>query len=125
MSEYTSTADWKFEWITTWDEVWSPDFVEQWQSWVKDSASAHVFFHPALVKAWVETYTALRDIQPRFLIAQVGSDCTVFMPLILMKSNWKDIWQRSMLPVGYSEFDYHDPIMSVKGDTALWSSTVY
>ena len=121
MSENTLTKGWKFEWLTTWDEVWTPSFLEQWKSWMEESPSAHVFFHPSIVRAWVGAYIAFSNIQPRFLIARFDSDCTVFMPLILMKNNWKNAWQRSILPVGYSDFDYHDPIMS--GNCSLRSPT--
>ena len=107
---------WRFDWITSWDEVWDPAFVAQWKTWMEQSPYAHVFFEPCLVRAWYETYRELRNIEPRFLIARRDSESTVFLPLVYDCGGWKDAWQRVIKPVGYSEFDYHDPI--VVGDTA-------
>jgi len=102
--------EWKFEWLRSWDDVWNPSFVELWQKWMDQSPDAHVFFHPALVRAWVETYIPLWDISPLFLIARHG-DMTVFLPLVLWKRNWKNAFLREIIPVGHSDFDYHDPII--------------
>jgi hypothetical protein len=33
------------------------------------------------------------------------------MPLILWKQNWKNAFQRCLLPLGHSDFDYHDPLI--------------
>ena len=78
---------------------------------MKNSPSSHVFFHPSLVKAWVDTYLPIRDIKPLFLVAAKG-DTTIFLPLVLWKKNWKNAWQRMIVPAGYSDYDYHDPIVN-------------
>lgn len=101
---------WKFHWLTRWEEIWDEGFVQKWQVWLEESPSAHVFFHPALVKAWVETYLPLRDLRPCFLIAELA-DHMVFFPLVLWRRNWKNAFQRLLIPVGYSDYDYHDPIV--------------
>ena len=102
---------WRFDWITSWDEIWSGPFLAQWHEWMETSPTAHVFFHPALVRAWVETYLPLRRMEPRFLIAARG-DSTVFLPMVLWRRNWKNAFQRLLIPVGYSDYDYHDPIVA-------------
>jgi len=66
----SDNMSWKFHWLTKWDEIWHEDFVSQWQRWLDESPSAHVFYHPALVRAWIETYLPLRDIRPCFLVAE-------------------------------------------------------
>jgi CelD/BcsL family acetyltransferase involved in cellulose biosynthesis len=106
---------WQFEWLTSWEEIWNQDFVTQWQNWIDESHTAHVFFEPSVVQAWVITYKKLLIVEPRFLIARSGVENIVFLPLVYVKNNWKNAWQRAILPVGYSEFDYHDPI--VLGDS--------
>lgn len=110
---------WKFHWLTRWEEIWDEGFVRQWQAWLDDSFSAHVFFHPALVKAWVETYLPLRDLRPCFLIAE-SADHTVFLPLVLWRRNWKNAFQKLLIPVGYSDYDYHDPIVVGKEEMFNW-----
>lgn len=53
----------------------------------------------------------LRDIKPLFVVATRGGT-TVFLPLVLWRHNWKSAWQRLLVPVGHSDFDYHDPIIA-------------
>ena len=101
---------WSFEWITDWDQIWSADFTQKWRTWHEHSWSAHVFFHPALVQAWVETYLPLQDIRPLFVLARQG-DLQVFLPLVLWKRNWKNGFLREIIPAGYSDFDYHNPLI--------------
>jgi len=119
--------NWTFEWITDWNEIWSDKFISQWKVWLDQSWSGHVFFHPALVRAWVETYTPLRDINPLFLIARHG-DITVFFPLVMWKRNWKNAFLREIIPVGFSDFDYHDPVVVGSEDdfqcVAFWKSLI-
>lgn len=99
-----------FKWITNWDEIWSDEFIKQWQKWLEKSENAHIFFHPAMVKAWVDTYLPIRDLKPIFCIAS-HEDTTIFFPLIIWKKNWKNAFLTTIAPVGYSDFDYHDPIV--------------
>lgn len=117
-----SSSEWTFEWITSWDEIWASAFQEQWKAWLADSPTAHVFFEPALVRAWHDTYRPLRKLEPRFAVARHGGDGLVFLPLVCDRGGWKDAWQRALLPVGHCEFDYHDPIAVGRADEALWSS---
>lgn len=118
-------TQWTFERITDWGKIWSDDFLVQWNAWMDQSWSSHVFFHPSLVKAWVETYIPLWNISPLFLIARHG-DMTVFLPLVLWQRNWKNAFLREIIPVGYSDFDYHDPIIIGKREVFeqdnFWSS---
>lgn len=96
---------WKFD-ITS-------DFGYDWTDLVENGACSHVFYHPSLVKAWIETYRLLRKIQP-FIIKASDGDNRAFMPLVLWSKNWKNAFQRAIVPVGYSDFDYHDPIFRFK-----------
>jgi CelD/BcsL family acetyltransferase involved in cellulose biosynthesis len=109
MSANKQSEYWEFHWLTSWAEIWDESFVRQWQGWMDESPSAHVFFHPAMVKAWVETYWPLRNLQPYFIIAE-SANHKIFFPLVLWKHNWKNAFQRMLIPVGYSDYDYHDPI---------------
>ena len=107
----SDNMSWKFHWLTKWDEIWHEDFVSQWQRWLDESPSAHVFYHPALVRAWIETYLPLRDIRPCFLVAEAPGQM-VFFPLVLWRRNWKNAFQKLLIPVGYSDYDYHDPLFT-------------
>jgi hypothetical protein len=101
---------WHFDWITSWEEIMSPTFQAQWLRWAEKASNSHVFFHPALGRAWLGTYRALRNLQPLFLIAK-RNDTTVFLPLVIWRQNWKNACHRLLVPVGYSDYDYHDPLV--------------
>jgi CelD/BcsL family acetyltransferase involved in cellulose biosynthesis len=100
----------KFEWITDWETIWSEPFQTQWLEWMEHSENAHIFFHPAMAKVWVDTYMPLRDIRPLFCSATEGEN-TIFLPLMLWNKNWKNAFEKAIVPIGYSDFDYHDPIV--------------
>lgn len=72
---------------------------------------SHVFFHPALIHAWMKTYSQLRNITPIFIKGEADG-VEAFMPLVLWKKNWRSAWVSTIIPVGYSDYDYHDPIFS-------------
>jgi len=101
---------WKFELLTSWDEVLSNQFWAQWDAWYRSASSRHVFFSPVLAKVWLDTYLPIRNLRPLYLTARSGS-ATVFLPLVLWRRNWKNGCQRAIVPVGDSDYDYHDPLV--------------
>ncbi|TLU83405.1 MAG: GNAT family N-acetyltransferase [Chlorobium sp.] len=103
--------NWKLTIYRTWDEVDDPAFLDQWQDWMDRSPDAHVFFHPSLVKAWTDTYRKLRNITPLYCVAEADG-VIVFLPLVFWKRNWKNAFVRMLVPAGYSDYDYHDPIVT-------------
>jgi hypothetical protein len=110
---------WRFDWLTSWDEIWSESFVAQWHEWMRESPTSHVFFHPTLARVWVDTYLGLRRMEPQFLVAK-NDNCTAFLPMVLWCKNWKNAFQRTLIPVGYADYDYHDPIVSGKISDSDW-----
>lgn len=102
---------WKFEIIEDWGSAFSESHIERWNQLMENSENAHVFFHPAMLKAWVETYLPLRDIKPIFVWGNDGKR-TLFFPLVMWKRNWKNAFLKTIVPAGFSDFDYHDPIVS-------------
>ena len=103
--------NWNFEIIQDWDTIWSESHQERWLQHMEAAENAHVFFHPALVKAWVETYMPLRKLSPLFVWASCAGS-VVFLPLVLWCKDWKGAFMRTVVPCGYSDYDYHDPIIS-------------
>jgi hypothetical protein len=113
---------WRFHWITSWDEVWGTAFMRRWETLLQVSRDAHVFFHPALVRGWVDTFSERLSLEPRFMLAQSAEGETVLLPLVFVRNGWKDLWQRLMVPVGYLGYDYHDPVLDGTDSTPLWTS---
>lgn len=112
---------WCFEWITSWDDVWAPDFQLRWEEMLQMCPDSHIFFHPVLVRAWLETCAPLFPIEPRFLLARCDQ-MTLLFPLVLVRNGWKDMWRRLIAPVGFFGFDYHDPLWTGEGSVTVWSS---
>lgn len=57
------------------------------------SPNAHVFFHPSLVKAWIDTYLPLRELTPIFVWGKCVDGNEIFLPLVLWKKNWKTLFK--------------------------------
>jgi CelD/BcsL family acetyltransferase involved in cellulose biosynthesis len=121
----SSAPDWKFDWLTTWEELSAPTFQDQWRRWSEESPTSHVFYHPEAAAAWIETYRPIRELEPLFAVARRGPT-KIFLPLVRWRRNWKNAWQRMIVPVGYSDFDYADPLLigDPKGMdwTSFWSA---
>ena len=117
---------WNIQLISDWDSIWETQHLQRWQSHMDTAERSHVFFHPALIRAWVETYLPLRSLRPLFLWARSTDGNTATLPLVLWRRNWKNAWMKMIIPMGYSDFDYHDPIFHRTPDNesaaAFWSS---
>lgn len=111
----------KFEWITDWDTIWSEEFQTLWLEWIEKSDNSHVFFHPIMVRAWIDTYLPIRKIEPLFCIAR-EEDTVIFFPLVLWTKNWKNAYLRTIIPTGYSDYDYHDPILVSNQHNFDWNA---
>jgi len=103
--------NWSIKFVTDWDEIYSPDFQGKWLFWAENAVNGHVFFHPALCMAWIDTYRPIRKLEPYFCIAE-NETGTVFLPLVLWHKNWKNGFQKILEPIGGSDFDYHDPLVT-------------
>jgi CelD/BcsL family acetyltransferase involved in cellulose biosynthesis len=109
----------EIEYIKDWETIYSEAFQQQWLEWVETAENSHVFFHPALCMAWLETYRPLRNMKPIFVIGRTA-DTTIFLPLVLWHRNWKNAFQKLLIPVGYSDFDYHRPLICSKNGTGYF-----
>lgn len=103
---------WQFQTINNWQEIWSSNHINEWECLIKESPYAHVFYTPTLVKIWIDTYIDIRKISPIFIWGMDNNGCTVFMPLVLWKRNWKNAFIKCIVPVGYSDYDYHTPLFN-------------
>lgn len=101
---------WNFTWYTDWDIIFSEKFSQKWHDYFKTAFNANVFNHPSLVCAWIETYKPLRKIKPLFCVAN-KEDKTIFFPLIVWQKDWKNAFTKLVIPAGYSDFDYTEPLL--------------
>ena len=110
----------KFNFITDWETIWSDDFQNQWLKWFEESEEANIFFHPEFVKVWIETYKPIRDIKPIFCIAKDTQNNTIFLPLVSWSKNWKSAFEKVIVPVGYSDYDYNFPLINGEINNINW-----
>lgn len=95
----------EFEIFKAWDqglEVCANQFAEV--------DNTHIFAHPALLKAWIQTYRPIRNLDPIFIKITLSDGNSATMPLVVWHRNWKNAFQKLLIPIGYSDFDYHDPL---------------
>jgi CelD/BcsL family acetyltransferase involved in cellulose biosynthesis len=102
---------WDLKVYRRWDEVDDPSFIAEWKQWMEQSPQSHVFSHPAVLKAWTDTYRSIQNISPFYCVAR-KDDTTVFMPFVLWRRNWKNAFLNTLVPAGYSDYDYHDPLVT-------------
>ncbi len=102
---------WKLDIFKTWDEVDAPSFIEQWRVLIDSSTHSHVFFHPSVLKAWTDSCRSVHEMSPLYCRAEKDG-ITFFLPLVLWKRNWKKAFVRMLVPAGYPDYDYHDPVTS-------------
>ncbi len=113
------SGGWNIRFVTDWDEIYSREFQDKWLSWAVNAVNSHVFFHPALCMAWLDTYRPLRKLTSFFCIVE-NETTTLFLPLVLWHRNWKNAFQRLIVPVGYADFDYHEPYCVGANDKLDW-----
>jgi hypothetical protein len=109
------------EFITDWEEIYSASFQIRWNAIVNNSINSHVFFHPSLCMSWLDTYRPIRQIEPLFCIAR-KERVEIFFPLVMWKQNWKNACRKIIIPVGYSDFDYHIPVTNKDLSQEEWNS---
>lgn len=89
--------------------------------------SNHVFFHPTLIDVWIKTYKSLRNITPIF-IKGISDSSDVYIPFVLWRRNWKNAFIRKVVPIGYSDYDYSNPIFthqpSMADEKAFWRELI-
>ena len=100
---------WKIKIIKDWREIWADEFQTKWNKLLITSTTSHVFFHPIVAKVWIDTYLPLRKMEPIFIWGE-KDDNIAFLPLVLWHKNWKNAFWKSIIPVGYSDYDYHNPL---------------
>lgn len=97
------------------------------EDFINNASVKNVFFQPPLLKAWLDTYIPLRNLKPIYLQASSDSN-EVFFPLVLWKRNWKNAFLHSIIPIGFSDYDYHNPIFKNQPSTdeldSFWNEII-
>ncbi len=93
---------------------WKFDLINEIpNSFISQAETGHVFFQPEMIRSWLDTYLPLQNMTPIFVMGSDGRN-EVFMPLVLWQRNWKNAFLKMIVPIGNSDYDYHDPIFKFK-----------
>lgn len=99
--------------------MWSFEIISDWNQglnlcgeFYNSAPESHVFAHPALLDAWRKTYLPIRNLKPYFVTGVDDCGHRMIMPLTLWHKNWKNALVKALVPVGHSDFDYHNPIFT-------------
>jgi CelD/BcsL family acetyltransferase involved in cellulose biosynthesis len=103
---------WRFEWRRTWDAVWAPEFVTEWERLLESSPHANVYHVPALVRAWAETHGKALDAEPLFGLATGPHGARVLLTFVVSTQRGRHARRRSLSAAGEGFFGYHDPLVS-------------
>ena len=103
---------WRFEWRRTWDAVWAPEFVAEWERLLSSSTHANVYHVPALVRAWAETHGKALGAEPLFGFAAGPGGVRVLATFVLITHGGRYVTRRVLTAAGDSFFGYHDPLVS-------------
>lgn len=119
---------WNFEVIKDWGTIESKEFQSWWNNLASISATRHVFFTPAIANIWIKTYNPLRNLKPLFIKGSDNTGNEVLFPLVIWHRNWKNAFMRTIIPIGYSDYDYHDPLFRAlpnsKSVAAFWGEII-
>ena len=107
--------NWEIGFITDWDEIFSPEFQNQWLLWAENAVNSHVFFHPVLANTWINAYIKVWKMKPLFVHAKYY-EITIFFPLVQITQNYRSFFRKIIAPVGFSSFDYCDPLVIGKSE---------
>jgi CelD/BcsL family acetyltransferase involved in cellulose biosynthesis len=110
-------SEFTFRFLTSWKEIWDPHFLSEWDALLRRAREAHVFFIPAVVRAWAESQLQFRTIKPRFLCLYRGEEMILLCPMVLEQGKLADGWLRTLLPAGWDVFDYDNPLVAEAAET--------
>lgn len=113
-------SNWTFETVTNWNDIWADAHISRWMQHYQENERMSVFLHPVLIKAWVDTYMPLRKMFPVFVWAKSTDGEVAFLPMVLWRNNWKNAFVRHLVPAGYSDYDYHNPISTYGVSEDYW-----
>jgi CelD/BcsL family acetyltransferase involved in cellulose biosynthesis len=113
---------WRFEWRRTWAEVWDGPFERTWRRMFDASDHAHVYQHPALVRAWADTCGSSARVEPMMGLATSHGGDDVVLPWIVTGQRGSVASRRRLESAGEDLFGYHDPLIAAPPGAIDWAS---
>lgn len=117
---------WTFDWLRSWDQVWSPENLRRWQALVdRPDAHASPFSTPTLARVWLEALGGPDRFAPAFLWARHASGQEAAWLLVALRGGWREGFLRLMVPIGaalrpivpgMTLFDYQEPAVAPAAD---------
>ncbi len=117
---------WSFEWLRSWDQVWSQENLSRWQALVdRPDAHASPFSTPTLSRVWLESLGGRARFAPCFVWARHASGQQAAWLLVVLRGGWAQGFLRLMIPVGaalrpispgMTLYDYQEPAVAPAAD---------
>ncbi|MBQ9639463.1 MAG: GNAT family N-acetyltransferase [Bacteroidales bacterium] len=103
---------WHFSIDTEMSTIHSTEYREWWQQLWDHATTKQPFAHPDMVLAWIDAYSHLQHISPCFIRATEDNGSEALLPLVRWRRNIKNAHLRMLIPAGYSDYDYHTPLIA-------------
>ena len=104
-------STWTFTIKKDYDDIFAGDTYRDWQAlYAIDTPTSHIFNHPDVIRAWVDTFGKTQRINLCWLAAATTDGNRSLFPLVLWRRNWKNAFMRVLMPAGGGDYDYHNPL---------------
>jgi CelD/BcsL family acetyltransferase involved in cellulose biosynthesis len=113
---------WQFDWCRTWADVWGGPFERTWRRLFDASDCAHVYQHPALVRAWADTCGAAADARPMMGLARTYEGDDIVLPWIVAPQRGGVATRQRLEYAGQDLFGYHDPVAASPASSIDWAA---
>ncbi len=102
---------WQFSIVSDYGKIFSEPYISEWMDLYRN-ADTHVFNHPGLIRAWIDTFGKVHDIRLLWIEGISKNGGKTLWPLVIWHRNWKNAFMRVVMPAGGSDYDYHTPLIS-------------
>lgn len=100
---------WRFEWFAGWKTFLDPALQAAWKA-DAELAATRIFQHPWVVRAWIDTRGAARELEPELCRATHEDGSRVWLPMVRSRRRARRLGLRELEAAGEPNFDYQEPL---------------
>lgn len=102
-------SGWHFEWLSGQKAFLDPTVQAEWKADAELSAT-RIFQHPWVVRAWIDTRGAARELEPELCRAIHEDGSRVWLPMVRSRRRLQRLGLRELEAAGEPNFDYQEPL---------------
>jgi CelD/BcsL family acetyltransferase involved in cellulose biosynthesis len=103
---------WRFEWHTTWDDVWREPALAAWRTCYAAAGERHPFQHPDVCRAWAETVAAAEGAAPLLGLGQDDAGRSAVCAWCVTATRGRFARRRNLGPMLGAHACYSDPLLA-------------